>query len=258
MLNPNKEASNLQLDEISLGTCPVCSSYISHIYFMRDSKTKVQSKWYSCACGIVWQNKNPDMIYDIKYWEKYAQFDKKLKDSYQYPVRIYSPIIEELIYGRKVLLVGRVNSHQENIFAERGWVPYSIDKNMGQPSSDRLILSDFESYIFEPLIKFNMIWIYHTLECFLDPMKALAKCKSLLAEDGILFLGTPDTDFIHTRGSSGFIHWKPDMNYLMWNKRSITSYLEKLGFNIILARQNYEHRFPYWDDLHLIAQRKFF
>ena len=258
MLNLKKEADSLKVGDIQLGTCPVCSSYVSHIYFMQNSTDKKQSKWYSCACGVVWQVKYPDKVYDKKYYDEYAKYDSKLKDSFQYPVKIYAPIIEELVYGRKVLLIGRVNSHQEDAFKERGWVPYSIDKNEAQPKQDKLFVGNFETYNFSDNLKFNLIWIYHTLECFLDPVSALAKCKSLLTEDGILVICSPDTDFIHTRGSSCFIHWKPDMNYLMWNKRSISTHLEKLGFQIIIARQNYEHRFPFWDDYQLIAQKKFF
>lgn len=231
---------------------------------MQDAKTKKQSKWYSCACGVCWQTQKPTKVYDKAYFDEYAKFDHKLKDAYQYPVKIYAPIIEELLYGRKVLLVGRVNSHQEDAFEERGWVPTSIDKNESQPKKDRLIIGDFETYKFPSYMSnfpnggFNLIWMYQTLECFSDPLQALAKCKSLLTEDGILYIGSPDTDFIHTRGSSGFMHWKPDMHFLMWNRDSITNQLEKLGFNVILCRQNYEHRFPAQDDFHLIAQVKFF
>jgi len=258
MLNLNKEANQLKTDEIQLGQCPICSSYVSHIYYMREAKTKKESKWYSCACGVVWNIEKPSKTYDEKYWDEYAKYDKKLEDAYKYPVKIYAPIIEELIYGRKVLLIGRVNTHQEDAFEERGWVPYSIDKNEFQPKCLRLFTGNFEDYKFGSDLKFNLIWIYHTLECFIDPISALVKCKNLLTEDGIIYLGAPDTDFIHTRGSAGFVHWKPDMNYLMWNRNSISNCLKTLGFNVILSRQNYEHRFPVWDDFHIIAQKKFF
>lgn len=255
MLNLKKEANSLKVGPIELGTCPLCRSYVSHIYFMQDATTKKESKWYSCACGCVWSTGIPDKVYDKKYWDQYNQYDKKLKDSYEFPIRLYAPLIEELVYGRRVLLVGKTTAHQEDCFASRGWVPESIDKN---EASSPTFLGDFENYEFPLGRKFNMIWLYHTLECFKDPVSALFKCKDLLAEDGIIYIASPDTDFIHTRSSSGFIHWKPDMHYLMWNRSSLSSCLEKLGFNIILSRQNYEHRFPYWDDLHMIAQKKFF
>jgi hypothetical protein len=241
-----------------LAVCPVCSSYVNHQYFMQDAKTKKTSRWHSCACGVVFQSEKPANVYDRAYWDKFAAHDAKLKDAYQYPVRLYAPILEELVYGRKVLLVGKETPHQEDAFTKRGWVAYSIDKNPVHTPSDRMFVGDFESYEFPEDSKFSLIWLYGTLECFLDPISALSKARSLLTDDGILFIGSPDTDFINTRSSSAFIHWKPDMHYLMWNKRSLNRHLESLGFNVILARSNYEGRFPAWDDLHMIAQRKFF
>lgn len=256
MLNLKKEADVLEVGELKIATCPICSAYVCHTYFMQDAKTKKQSKWFACSCGVVFQSKLPEGLYDAAYRKKYALFDKKTKSAYEYPVRIYAPIIEERIYGRKVLVVGCPTPHQAEAFAARGWIDYSIDKNSSYEPSERFFVGDFENYQFPE--KYNMLWIYQTLECFADPIRALLKCKELLAEDGILFIGTPDTDFIHTRSSSNFVHWKPDMNYLMWNRRSLIKHLEKLGFNIILAVQNHERRFPAFDDIHLIAQVKFF
>lgn len=258
MLNFRKEADTLKAEEFRLSTCPVCKSYVCHMYFMQDSKTKKQSKWFSCSCGVVFQDKKPDKVYDGKYWDEYNKYNGKLKDPYEFPIRIYAPMIEELIYGRRALVVGRTTPHQEEALEARGWVVHTIDKNENAPNGIRGIVGDFENYDFSEYQKFNMVWMYQTLECMMNPLTALSKAKDLLTEDGILFIGTPDTDFINTRGSSSFIHWKPDMNNLMWNRRSLSSYLEKLGFNVIMARQNYGHRFPAWDDLHLIAQVKFF
>lgn len=258
ILNLKKEAEPVKQEEFRLSKCPNCESYVCHMYFMQDAKTKKQSKWFSCSCGVVFQDSKPSLVYDKKYWDKYNEYSAKIEDSYKYPVRIYSPLIEELAYGRKVLLIGRQTDHQERAFADRGWIPYSIDKNEYQESSDRLFIGDFENYDFPEGLKFNMIWAYHTLECFSDPIASLSKIKSLLTEDGILFLASPDTDFINTRGSTGFIHWKPEDNHIMWNRSTITRRLENLGFNVIMCRQNYEHRFPAWDDFHLIAQKKFF
>ena len=255
MLSIKKSAKQLEVSEFKIGKCPICSSYISHVYFMQDSKTKQASKWYSCFCGVVFQDKFPDKIYDKKYADDFSKCDSKIKDSFEYPVRIYAPIIEELIYGRRILIVGSATSHQREVFKSRGWVPTVIDKN---PHSSADIKSDFEEYKFPENVKYNLIWLYGTLECFSNPIGSLALCDKLLVEDGILFIATPDTDFIHTRASAGFIHWKSDMHYLMWNRQSLTYHLGKLGYNTILCRQNYEPRFPDIDVIHLIAQRRFF
>ena len=239
MLDFKKKVSLKPLEELSVSKCPICASYVCHAYYMQDSKSNKKSKWFSCSCGVVYNSQKPSR--PSKEPQKYNIH--KVQE-YQYPVRIYSPLIEELIYGRRVLIINPDNSYQEEAFKERGWVP--------------TVIKDFETHQFSEVTKYNLIWLYHSLESMLNPVGSLELCKKILAEDGILFIGAVDTDFINTRSSSCFIHWKHDQNFIMWNRKSITSHLEKLGFNVILARQNYEHRFPYWDDIHLIAQKKFF
>lgn len=258
MLQLKKQASTLEIGELSVGDCPACHAFVSHIYFMQDAKSKRASKWYACNCGIVFQNKQPGGIYDAAYRKKYSAFDSKTKSAYEYPVRIYAPIIEELTYSRNALFIGCPTFHQNEAFRARGWVDYTIDKNDSYEPSDRAFVADFESFQFPEGLKFNLIWIYSTLECLIDPIAALSKMKELLTEDGILFIASPDTDFINTRSSSNFIHWKDEYNHIMWNRRSISRHLESLGFVIIMNRQNYGHRFPAQDDFHCLAQRKFF
>lgn len=239
MLNLKKEATPvIEIGELKVAKCRACSSYISHIYFMEDSVSKKKSKWYSCSCGVVWQAEVPSGSKP-----KHALEGSKLRDIMQYPIRIYAPIMEELMYGRRILLMGHQVEDQMDYFKERGWIPETCD---------------FESAELQPDTKFNAIWFQHTLETLKDPISALSRCKQILTEDGILFIASPDTDFIHTRGSSGFRHWKPEYNYLMWNLRSISKQLENLGFNVIMSRQNADMRFSETDDFHLIAQVKYF
>lgn len=252
-----KTAKSEILETVAVAACPICSSVTTHVYYMQDAESKERSKWYNCSCGVTWSLGDPKEPYNRAYYERYKTGGKKYESAVKHLIRVYLPIIEESMYGREVLEVGHTNPYQVEEFAERGWIPYSIDKNTGLEASDRLIVDDFETHDFGDK-KFNLIWMVDTLECFKDPAKALSKCLGLLTEDGILFLSTPDTDFINTRSSSGFVHWKPTMNRLMWSSRALTSYLEKLGFNIIVSRRNYEHRFAAQDVVHLTVQRKFF
>lgn len=257
MLGFKKTANTQIADVVETAQCPICDAATTHLYFMQDAETKEKSKWYNCACGVTWLAGECKESYDEKYAGRYLDGGKKFIGPCKYPVEVYAPLIEESMYGRRFLEIGHTSPYQADALVDRGWIPMSIDKNEALEPSEKLIVDDFEHHDFTDQ-KFNLIWCYHTLECFRKPKEALQKCYDLLPEDGILFLATPDTDFIHTRSSSGFIHWKPQMNRLMWNRSSLTSYLEKLGFNIILCRRNYEHRFSAQDDLHLIAQKKFF
>lgn len=258
MLSLKKDSKTISTESTSIAQCPICTSFCQHQYYMEDAKTKKKSKWFSCHCGVIFQDKPPSGVYDTKYRQDQYAGGVKYEKACKYPIEVYGPIIEELCYGRKALVVGTPTDHQVESLMGRGWVTFSIDKNERVCTTNRHIQADFESFEFAEDNKFNMIWMYHTLECFLDPVKAIKKCFTLMPEDGILFIATPDTDFINTRSSSGFNHWKPEYNNIMWNRRALVTHLENQGFSVVMARRNYEHRFPSVDDIHIIAQKVFF
>lgn len=257
MLGFKNQAKTEVPGTVEIAACPICNAVTTHLYFMQEAETKIQSKWYNCSCGVTWQLGEPKEPYDQKYADRYKDGGKKYESAVKYPLSVYLPLIEEAMYGRRVLEIGHTSPYQVEEFKRRGWVPTTIDKNKFYTPSESFIVDDFETHDFGES-KFNLIWLYSTLECFKYPKQALSKCFDLLPEDGILFIGTPDTDFIHTRSSSGFIHWKPQTNRLMWNGGSLTSHLEHQGFQTIMCRRNYEHRFPVVDDFHGIWQKKFF
>lgn len=251
-----KKQESKQEEEL-IPECPICNSFVQQQYFLEDKGTNRKSRWFHCACGVVFQKSKPDGKYNAEYLKKFAD-NPKYSDSARYPVKIYSPLIEELIYGRKVLVVGTPTFDQVEEFRARGWVTYSIDKNEAIPASPRHFVGDFETYEFPKDLSFNLIWVYGVLECFNDPQTAIKNCFTLMPEDGILFIGVPDTDFVFTRSSSAFKNWRPEYHNIMWNRRSLTSLLEKLGFQTILAWSNPFERFVHTDDLQLIAQKKYF
>jgi hypothetical protein len=256
LLNPTKEANQLVKDVVEIAQCPHCERVTTHLYFMQDATTKVQSKWYACSCGVVWQTPYPDYKYGRKYLDN-LPIGQKWERSNKYVVDLVAPTIEELMYGRKMLMVGH-NEHQAAEFKRRGWVCFTIDKNECFATTNRFIAADFETFEFASDVKYNLIWFYQTLESLHNPFEALKKSQQLLAEDGIIFIATPDTDFIYTRSPSGFAHWKRDYNHILWNKKALISYLEKQGLNVVYARSNYERRLPAWDDLWIIAQKVYY
>jgi len=258
MLDFKKKVDIKPTEDLEIKECPVCKAFCQHCFYMVDKTSNKKSRWGSCSCGVVFNYQQPIKVYDSKYWLEHSKYDEKKRDSYQYPVRIYSPIIEELVYGRRVLIIGRPNTYQEEAFASRGWVPTVIDKNTCFETKGNVIASDFETYQFSDNLKYNLIWIADTFECLLNPIGSLELCKKILAEDGVIFLSTPDTDFINIRSNSCFIHWKYDEHHIMWNKRALTKHMESIGFNTIMCRSNYEHRFNSWDNIHGIWQRRFF
>lgn len=242
--------------------CPICSSATFMIHHMEHNKER--SDYWHCKCGVVFQEKFPlgdslkhEDVYKAEYVDNYLGLGQKYIDMCHYPVRVYAPIIEELTYGRKMLEVGFISHFFMQEMSKRGWLTWGIDVIGGTDDNDRIYKGDFESYDFKGL-KFNLIWLSHVFEHFKDPKAVLKKCYDLLAEDGVIYIATPDTDFIHTRSAAGFPHWKRDEHYIMWNKESLVKEIEKNGFDVIMARRNYEQRWVSYDDVQVLAQKRFF
>lgn len=267
---PSKQegAKQIESPKAQISQCPICHAVTTYMYYMQNGDNKDdKSVWYRCKCGVVWQQtipeavKNPEKageVYNEEYVDQFIQNGDKYIEVCKYPVRVFAPLIEELMFGRKVLEVGFNATFTMQEFADRGWIPFGIDINTSNKNSDRIAVGNFETHQFPEDMKFDLIWMSHVLEHFLDPVKALEKAKSLLSEDGCLYIATPDTDFIITRSSAGFPHWKSKEHYLMWNRESLCNKLEELGFDVIMSRRNYSERFQAWDDVQIIAQKKFF
>lgn len=259
---------------INPAICPICGVATNYVHRMEDGKTKEKSDWYKCQCGVIFQSELPAHdIYNERYIYNLAEA-KQSKERYGYLARIYVPLIEELIFGRMMLEVGFCTPHLLQIMKERGWLTWGIDVNPTLTGKGDIYKGDFISYDFSLPVKdeemkkllkkdkidrkFDLIWMGHTLEHFDNPIQALDKAYNLLDEKGVLFISTPDIDFINKTGVSGFPHFKKREHYIMWSERALKRELERLGFKIIMCRRNFSSKFMSWYDLHIIAQKMYF
>ena len=249
--------------EVINALCPICpgESVSNYVHKMQDSSSKDISYWNQCRCGVVWQHRYPDEVkkyYDKEYIKVLLEDKVKYSDSCYYYSRVYAQIIEELMYGRKLLDVGYMSPYNMQAFSIRGWVPFGIEVNPDASESNRLIKGDFENYEFPDRMKYDLIWMNHVIENMKDPVAALKRTFDLLTPNGTVFIATPDTDILYVNSSGSFKYWAEHENYIMWNKDSLSKKLEEIGFEIIVSRRNTDVRFTYTNDLHLIAQKKFF
>lgn len=233
--------------------CPNCNRPSFNMAMFNNSG----GLWYMCSCGVAF---NSDYKNTFKYNLKYKN---ELIDTKEYeyrvlhPASVYAPIIEDMTLGRKILDVGCNDDSVKKYMNDRGWIYFGIDINEDMTETNRLVKGDFEVFNFEEN-KFNVIWLNNVLECFNDPILSLKKCYDLLAEDGILYICTPDTDFINNVGYGSWIHWDAEQHNICWNIRSLSSRLQAMGFDIILSRRNFATRYLEWQNIHIIAQKVFF
>jgi SAM-dependent methyltransferase len=256
--------------------CPLCGVDTNYVYCIEDGRKGHEgekSVWYRCQCGILFQEELPSNdIYDDKYIVNLADA-KQAKDRYGYYIRTYAPLIEDITYGRMMLEVGFCAPYILKNMEERGWLTWGIDINPALTGKGNLYKGDFVTYDFalpvnDPVLAkeigptvqrtFDLIWMGHTLEHFENPIAALDKAYNLLDPKGVIFISTPDIDFINKTGVGGWPHFTKKEHYILWSEGALKRELERLGFKIIMCRRNFSSRFMSWYDIHCIAQKSYF
>lgn len=264
----------MSFESVNPKCCPICGIATSYVYRIEESNIGKSASWYRCQCGVIFQENFPEhKVYNKKYHDDYSlmkEGNKRLIHS----ARTYANIIEELTMGRVMLDVGYCVPHNMQYFNDRGWIVNGIDINKDVGGKGHLHRGDFLTYDFSIPAhtqelkelaqgdsfkrEFDLIWLNHSLEHFNDPLGALRKAVSLLSESGVIFIGTPDVDFINKTGVPGYPHFKMEEHYCMWNESSLCRELEKLGMKIIVKRRNFSSRYSSWFDLHIVAQKNYF
>jgi SAM-dependent methyltransferase len=239
--------------------CPICGRPTIHAKAISETGASDDAGlFYYCSCGVIFNNDIPksDPL-DKDDFVKYDTFKEYDLVSVQ-AARIYAPFIEELTMGRKMLDIGFCRYNNINFLKKRGWVTFGIEKNKDIEPTDRIIVDDFETTDKLYSNTYDLVWLSHVLEKFKDPISALRKIKEILQNNGVLYIATPDIDFLYNKPSGEWTHWNKKENNIMFNSRSLTMELEKIGFYVVMCRRNYYSRFGFYNDLHLIAQKIYF
>lgn len=268
-----EEAVEKQDKKVYPHICPVCGVQTNYIYRIYEEKTKLTGDYFRCQCGVIFLDEFPDItgVYNEEYVDTYLGTDPAQQI---HAARTYAPIIEELTLKRMMLDVGMAGHYNLKFFEDRGWVTYGIDVADALKAGGNIYRGNFENYDFEIRLTdelkqmlgdlkpskrtFDLIWMSHVLEHFQDPIQALKKAHDLLSETGVLYIATPDIDFINKTGVGGWPHWKSSEHYILWSEQALVRELERIGFNVIMKRRNYSSRYISWWDLHVIAQKRYF
>jgi len=254
--------------------CPICGVNTNYVSFIHETKDNQKALWYHCSCGIIFQQDYPAHTdYNAKYVIGYRNFKQSELRSV-HAARTYAPLIEELTYGRMMLDVGYNLTYNMDYFEKRGWLVWGIDINSSLKGHDNIYQGDFLTYDFTPHVvdpemkkfieekqikrTFDLIWMGHVFEHFNDPLGALHRAYDLLSESGVLFIATPDIEFINKTGIPEYPHWKKKEHYILWSERALVRETERIGFRTIMKRRNFSSRFVSWYDIHLICQKRFF
>lgn len=234
--------------------CPICEYDAPLEYGLKTIKG--QSSWTICKCGALFQKEYPkENPYTEKWYNEYAE-RKTRAGRVDWWARVYCVLVEDITYGRKYLDVGFGLPETIRIMRERGWITEGIDNNAPEAKDCSIIKADFEKHDFLEK-KYDFINMGHVLECFRDPVGALIKAYDLLNNHGVMLITTPDVEIMYTLGFHQWGYWNEKEHYIYFSMRTLLEHLKKIGFNIVMQRNNLANRFLYTNDMHILVQKPF-
>ena len=235
--------------------CKICERLV-YYKFQIKGKDGLESMWLHCSCGCMFNLLEVDKkeVFNEEYKKTYEGL-KSIKDRFNYYIRTYIPLIEELTYGRKFLDVGFCLDYNILKMRERGWLATGIDL-----IKSPYITGDFENHGFGRE-RFDLIWFGDVLQCFNEPVKAIYKAYNLLQPRGLLFICTPNTDLLLENIVLDWGHWDMQENRCFFSEEGLLNVLARADrdvsgkFNVIMKHSTVSKRFISWNNIHLLAQK---
>lgn len=230
--------------------CPLCQTMNAEC--IRKNNAHI---YYACdECGILYTDINniDTTVYNDSYIKKHNGMEQLYLNEY---VRYMPEILKRTNTGR-FLEVGATTDVIINNAYKDGFKCYSLDINphpisLGNKHIKSLI-GNFEKYNFDGK-KFNVIWMTHVFEHFLDPLAAIDKITNILHVGGTLFLAMPDPEQINWNKPLLWNHWHAKEHYIMWTSSAISNALKHRGFTNIEIFRDKTIATPVTGDYHLVA-----
>lgn len=236
--------------------CVVCRQEVYHNYKLKNAQDDLESRWFHCACGCVFNLHKPDLnkVFNEDYQKKYLDM-KEAQFRYEYYLRLFAPIVEEKTYGRKFLDVGFCCDFIIQAMRKRGWISTGIDLIKNNYITGDFITANLEGE------KFDFIFMADFLQCVDGPQKALNRAYELLNPTGLLFIVTPNTDLIRQQKVQEWGHWDMEENRQFFSEELLSRMIGKVDkepggyLKVIYKDSNISNRFISWNNLHILAQK---
>lgn len=244
--------------------CPVCGNLMNNpirLFTMQSPKEK--TLWYHCQCsqpykGSIIFNPHPSDEHYEDFKKELRSLGWKGRDSREYFVHVYFPLMEELTFGRKIIEVGYCLPYILRKARDRGFICTGMDLHMAR-SSERgieIIRDDFETHEFK-FRKYDIIIMIHVIEHLKDFRAAIKKIWNILRPEGVVFIASPDAGLY---SKTGLVYWGGwDLRCrTMFSMDSFNFLMEQQGFANIMLRRNEGARFGHNNDFHGIWQRPYY
>jgi 2-polyprenyl-3-methyl-5-hydroxy-6-metoxy-1,4-benzoquinol methylase len=223
-------------------SCIVCGSRDSIFLFEKNGYLIKNCK----SCGFKYVDEKPDEGFTRSFYTD--DFFKAGHDKYGYADYLGEKpnlmrwnakklsFVEQYVRGGAILDVGCA----AGFFLEAlgpSWDRYGCEASTAmariarEKFGDRVTETAFEQY--EPGRQFDVITMWDLIEHLVDPVGCMRKVRSLLKEDGFLFIGTPDSasPVVHILGKHWY-HYIPPTHLHYFSRWNIPTFLNNNGFDM--------------------------
>ena len=195
------------------------------------------------SCGLVYVNPRPRPetsveMYNMNHISPFDYYvEHRAEDSRTFAKRLI--LVEQCVQPGRLLDVGCAVGTMLEVAQSRGWQAQGIDinrrsveyskKERGLNAEVGTISDVNASGCFDAVVMNDVLEHLH------DPMAAMRRVHSLLAEGGIVFIATPDIGSPLARITGRrWLHLKPDEHIYYFSRRTITKLLEQAGFSSVV------------------------
>lgn len=194
--------------QVTLKTsCLVCGSdrleeiHREPVFFLAGlGRIDYHNRIHICGdCGMVFSNPQPAEEELIRYYERHSIHEALGYDT---------PLMEQVgafLQARfapgftgRALEIGCANAHRLRMLKDQGWQVHGVDPNLQsriiarQQHGIDILQAPFAPVLFADTAPFDLIILSDVIEHVGDPVRLVTDIRGLLAEEGLLFLVTPN------------------------------------------------------------------
>lgn len=237
--------------------CPICSSennilkIVSKDHLVLKGNSEDFSVYFCRGCenGFSFplmtseelEEYYPDDYNCYKSHKGFSGYIQKLRSGSD--IRIIKNFLKEK--GKEIFEIGSGSGLFLSLLTNKGYIVSGLEPNIsGVRYAKKYFDLDLEKCFFEDFQsskKFDMILAFHVLEHFSDPVSALNKIKSLLKENGYLFLKVPRLDSWASKLYGKFWHgYDLPRHRVHFTKKGLTDLLKKEGFETVKFKEDFD------------------
>ncbi len=226
--------------------CPICNSENTTKKFtgLHDHYNNIKGEFFfnKCInCGHLFLGnplkKNEIYLAYSKNYGAYNKFEFNWLREFFLKSQVYNLVGKNFFKRKlKILEVGAGEGPFSKIFYKLGHEVTATDIEKSTLDQLKLIgvkikQGEFEKINFNK--KYDLIILSHVIEHFYNPGKVVHKLKSLLKKDGVVFLKTPNSDFLFLELVKKYTHiFDTPRHISIFSKKSLKIMFENKEFNV--------------------------